>query len=96
MGFRSTLVRTRSKYISLIGALARREGCRISTVGSDNFVKRVGAGAVATDLAADHAAVGSGRDLRLVEPLPSEGGEHIPVLGGAPAARHDVRPLRRG
>jgi hypothetical protein len=24
-------VRTRSKYISLIGALARREGCRITT-----------------------------------------------------------------
>lgn len=37
---RSTLVRTRSKYISLIGALARREGCRIATGGSDNFVKR--------------------------------------------------------
>jgi transposase len=28
---RSTLVRTRSKYISLIGSLARREGCRIAT-----------------------------------------------------------------
>jgi transposase len=37
---RSTLVRTRSKYISLIGSLARREGCRIATGGSDNFVKR--------------------------------------------------------
>ena len=36
---RTTLVRTRSKYISLIGALARREGCRIATGGSDNFVK---------------------------------------------------------
>ena len=40
---RSTLVRTRSKYISLIGAPARREGCRIATGGSDNFVKRAGA-----------------------------------------------------
>jgi transposase len=38
---RSTLVRTRSKYISLVGALARREGCRISTGGSDNFGVRV-------------------------------------------------------
>ena len=38
---RSTLVRTRSKYISLVGALARREGCRIATGGSTNFVARV-------------------------------------------------------
>ena len=38
---RSTLVRTRSKYISLIGSLARREGCRIATGGSPNFVARV-------------------------------------------------------
>jgi transposase len=38
---RSTLVRTRSKYISLVGALARREGCRISTGGSENFAARV-------------------------------------------------------
>src|SRR5215218_935717 len=38
---RSTLMRTRSKYISLIGALARREGCRIATGGSNNFIARV-------------------------------------------------------
>jgi transposase len=38
---RSTLVRTRSKYISLVGALARREGCRIATGGSNNFIARV-------------------------------------------------------
>jgi transposase len=38
---RSTLVRTRSKYISLIGSLARREGCRIATGGSGNFIARV-------------------------------------------------------
>jgi transposase len=38
---RSTLVRTRSKYISLIGSLARREGCRIATGGSNNFIARV-------------------------------------------------------
>ncbi|HEY0172222.1 MAG TPA: transposase, partial [Pyrinomonadaceae bacterium] len=37
---RTTLVRTRSKYISLIGSPARREGCRIATGGSDNFVTR--------------------------------------------------------
>jgi transposase len=38
---RSTLVRTRTKYISLIGSLARREGCRIATGGSNNFIARV-------------------------------------------------------
>jgi transposase len=38
---RSTPVRTRSKYISLVGAPARREGCRIATGGSNNFVARV-------------------------------------------------------
>lgn len=38
---RSTLVRTRSKYISLIGSLARGEGCRIATGGSSNFSARV-------------------------------------------------------
>jgi transposase len=38
---RSTLVRTRTKYISLIGSLARREGCRIASGGSNNFIARV-------------------------------------------------------
>jgi len=38
---RPTLVRTRSKYISPIGSLARREGCRIATGGSNNFGARV-------------------------------------------------------
>jgi hypothetical protein len=38
---RSTLVRTRTKYISLIGALTRREGCRIASGGSNNFIARV-------------------------------------------------------
>jgi transposase len=38
---RSTLVRTRSKYISLMGSPARREGCRIATGGSNNFAARV-------------------------------------------------------
>ena len=38
---REALVRTRSKYISLIRSLARREGCRIATGSSTNFVARV-------------------------------------------------------
>ncbi|HYG09357.1 MAG TPA: hypothetical protein VD835_05245 [Pyrinomonadaceae bacterium] len=33
---RSRLVSTRTKYISLIGAVARREGCLIATGGSNN------------------------------------------------------------
>jgi transposase len=41
LAVRETLVRTRSKYISLIGALARREGCRIPTGVSRNFAARV-------------------------------------------------------
>src|ERR671917_1145244 len=31
LAVRETLVRTRAKYISLVGALARREGCRIKS-----------------------------------------------------------------
>ncbi|MCA1568374.1 MAG: IS110 family transposase [Acidobacteria bacterium] len=38
---RETLVRTRSKYISFIGALARREGCRIKAGPSPCFARRV-------------------------------------------------------
>jgi transposase len=41
LAIRKTLVRTRSKYISLIGALARREGCRIKSGVSRSFVIRV-------------------------------------------------------
>ena len=41
LAVRETLVRTRAKYISLIGALARREGCRIPTGVSRNFAARV-------------------------------------------------------
>src|SRR5918912_2787827 len=37
----STLVRTRSKYVTLIGSLARREDCRIATCRSNNFAARV-------------------------------------------------------
>lgn len=49
---RSTLVRTRSKYISLIGALARREGCRIASGGSTNFIARVEAANLPTHVVA--------------------------------------------
>jgi transposase len=38
---RETLVRTRSKHISFIGALARREGCRIKSGPSPSFARRV-------------------------------------------------------
>ena len=41
LAVRETLVRTRSKYISLIGALARREGCRIKACPSPSFASRV-------------------------------------------------------
>jgi transposase len=41
LSVRETLVRTRSKYILLIGALARREGCRIEAGPSPSFARRV-------------------------------------------------------
>jgi transposase len=41
LSVRETLVRTRSKYISLIGALARHEGCRIEAGPSPGFARRV-------------------------------------------------------
>jgi transposase len=41
LAIRETLVRTRAKYISLIGALARREGCRIKSGVSRSFAVRV-------------------------------------------------------
>jgi transposase len=41
LAVRETLVRTRSKYISLICALARREGCRIKSGVSRSFATRV-------------------------------------------------------
>jgi transposase len=41
LAVRETLVRTRAKYISLIGALARREGCRITSGVSRSFAARV-------------------------------------------------------
>ncbi|MET0625445.1 MAG: IS110 family transposase [Pyrinomonadaceae bacterium] len=41
LSVRETLICTRSKYISLIGALARREGCRIKAGPSPSFARRV-------------------------------------------------------
>lgn len=41
LAVRDTLVRTRAKYMSLIGALARREGCRVPTGYPEGFVARV-------------------------------------------------------
>lgn len=41
LAVRETLVQTRAKYISLIGALARREGCRIKSGVSRSFAARV-------------------------------------------------------
>jgi hypothetical protein len=35
-------------------------------------------------------------DLRLVVALPSQRGEHLPLLAGEPVVRHDGRPLRGG
>jgi transposase len=42
LAVRETLVRTRAKYISLIGALARQEGCRLGRGASANFAARIG------------------------------------------------------
>lgn len=41
LAVREAMVRTRSKYISLIGALARRKGCRIKSRVSRSFAARV-------------------------------------------------------
>ncbi len=67
-------------------------------LGGESAVVAVGPSAIAADLAADRRAVAaeSACDLRLVSALPSESGEHIPLLGGELAVRHDVRPLLGG
>jgi|SRR5215207_4076888 len=41
LSVREALIRTRSKYIALIGALARREGCRIKAGPWPSFARRV-------------------------------------------------------
>jgi transposase len=41
LAVRDTRVRTRAKYMSLISALARQEGCRIPTGYPEGFVARV-------------------------------------------------------
>jgi transposase len=40
---REALVRTRTRYIALVGALVRREGLRIAEGEAESFVKRVAA-----------------------------------------------------
>ena len=41
LGVREALVRTHSRYISLIGALIRREGLRLAAGSSDAFINRL-------------------------------------------------------
>jgi transposase len=41
LAVRESMIRTRTKYISLISALARREGCRIKAGPSPSFARRV-------------------------------------------------------
>jgi transposase len=41
LAVRQALVQTRSRYISLVGALLRREGLRVATGNAEGFVKRV-------------------------------------------------------
>lgn len=43
LAVREALVRTRTRYIALAGALVRREGLRIADGGAESFVKRVAA-----------------------------------------------------
>jgi hypothetical protein len=63
---REALIRTRSKYISLIGALARREGRCIPVGPSPSFARRVEeAGLPAHTLAQDLEVIG--RDWKVVE-----------------------------
>ena len=39
---RESVVRTRTKWIAVTGALLRREGVRVRSGNADHFVKRVG------------------------------------------------------
>ncbi len=41
LAVREALVQTRSRYISLVGAVLRREGLRVATGNAEGFVKRV-------------------------------------------------------
>jgi transposase len=47
---RESLVRTRTKWIAVSGALLRREGVRVRSGNADHFVKRVGETAMPDDL----------------------------------------------
>ncbi len=64
-------------------------------LGGKGTVAAIRSGAVTADLAAHSRAVATERacDLSGVKPLPSEGGEHIPLSGGELAIRHDDDPL---
>jgi transposase len=42
LAVRETLVRTRARYISLVGALLRAEGIRVTSGAAEGFVRRVG------------------------------------------------------
>ena len=50
LALRESLVRTRTKWIALTGALLRREGVRVRSGNADHFVKRVGETAMPEDL----------------------------------------------
>ncbi len=50
LAVRESLVRTRTKWIAVTGALLRREGVRVQSGNADHFVKRVGETAMADDL----------------------------------------------
>jgi transposase len=52
LAVREALVRTRARYISLIGALLRREGVRVASGGAPAFVRRLEAVALPPPLAA--------------------------------------------
>jgi transposase len=57
LSVRETLVSTCSKYIALIGALARREGCGIKAGPSPSFARRVEqAGLPAHTISSERAA----------------------------------------
>lgn len=47
---RESVVRTRTKWIAVTGALLRREGVRVRSGNADHFVKRVGETAMPEDL----------------------------------------------
>jgi len=59
LAVREALVQTRSRYISVVGALLRREGLRVATGHGEGFVKRVEKLALPGLLKSDRAALRS-------------------------------------